>query len=198
MKAFFSLLALALLPLVAFAQNDAPPTELFSPDKKFSVRMLDSALPGADPDTGDQTLAVVAGGKVINKLPATGYFINALWSPDGKFVAVNDRRANSGDYLWVISLSDGKAVRTPDDNDVQPFVDRIVAKFPSYKSASFFKRLTEGVKWKGTNELVMKTTLSFEKDDRIFILTDTCKAEDGKLMFESGQIEKKASSVPMG
>jgi len=30
-------------------------------------------------------------------------------------VAINNRRANAGDYLWVISLRDGKPIKMPDD-----------------------------------------------------------------------------------
>lgn len=30
-------------------------------------------------------------------------------------MAINNRRANAGDYLWVISLANGQAIKMPDD-----------------------------------------------------------------------------------
>jgi hypothetical protein len=35
--------------------------------------------------------------------------------PVGGYVAVNNRRVNAGDYLWVISLKDGSPIKIPDD-----------------------------------------------------------------------------------
>ncbi len=44
-----------------------------------------------------------------------GYLLNAFFSPDNAYVAINNRRANACDYLWVISLRNGKAIKMPDD-----------------------------------------------------------------------------------
>ena len=60
-------------------------------------------------------LRVSAGGKKLAEFPTMGYLLNVFFSPDNAYVAINNRRANSGDYLWVISLRDGKAIKMPDD-----------------------------------------------------------------------------------
>jgi hypothetical protein len=46
-------------------------------------------------------------------------------------VAINNRRANSGDYLWVLSLKDGALVKRPDDRvdeSLRVHVERAVRK----------------------------------------------------------------------
>jgi hypothetical protein len=44
-----------------------------------------------------------------------GYLLGVIFSPKSRYVAVNNRRANAGDYLWVISLTDGSPIKIPDD-----------------------------------------------------------------------------------
>jgi hypothetical protein len=61
------------------------------------------------------TLRVSAGGKILAEFPTMGYLLDVLFSPDNAYVAVNNRRANAGDYLWVMSLRDGKPIKMPDD-----------------------------------------------------------------------------------
>jgi hypothetical protein len=70
------------------------------------------ATPG-HPD--ECTLRVSTGGKTLANFATMGYLLDVFFSPDNSHVAINNRRANSGDYLWVISLRDGKAIKMPDD-----------------------------------------------------------------------------------
>jgi hypothetical protein len=44
---------------------------------------------------------VRSGKQNVAKYRTEGYLIDAFWSPDGRYVAVDNRRANSADYLWV-------------------------------------------------------------------------------------------------
>src|SRR5437870_8242321 len=106
------LLAFSALCAIA-AQGQQPPHELVSPNKQYSVKMILAPMPGFDPY--DTTLEVCAGERVLARHPTEGYLLDAFWSPDGKYVAVDNRRANSGDYCWVFRLSDGAALKRPDD-----------------------------------------------------------------------------------
>ncbi len=172
------------------ADNDAPPEELFSPDRNFSVRMLQTPMPGVDPDDLSCTLAVVVKGKIVSKQATEGYLIKAFWNADN-YVAVNNRRANSGDYLWVFSLKNGHPLRIPDDNAIQPFIDEVAKKFPECVGHEFHKRLTEASGWKSADELTVRTNISFEKMDVFFVLTDTYRIKDDRLVLEESSIEKK-------
>jgi hypothetical protein len=93
------------------ANNESgPPSRVCSNDNKYCVSMVATA---GHPD--ECTLRVLAGGKKLAEFPTMGYLLNVFFSPNNAYVAINNRRANSGDYLWVISLRDGKAIKTPDD-----------------------------------------------------------------------------------
>ena len=188
----FATLALA---VVRADDSDAPPSELASPDKSHVIRVEGKPMPGVDPDDFPFTLEVLAQGKVQAKYPTEGYLINAFWSDDGNYVAVNNRRGNSGDYAWVFSLRDGSTIRKPNDAETQPFEDRIVKKFPEYKEHIFFKRLTEAASWKN-GTLSIKTKMSFEKINYLFTLIDTYKVEGDKLVQVGDVIEKKPIDHP--
>ena len=96
--------------------QDAAPTKILSPDGKSYVEISDTPLPGAD-SLDDFTLIISANGKVLTKVPTYGFLLAAHWSSDGKYLAVNNRRGNSGDYIWVFNLQSGKALKQPDDKN---------------------------------------------------------------------------------
>ena len=111
---FASSLALGLsLTLGSFAQSE-PRKKISSPNGKYSVQIVDEAQPGAD-SLDEFTLILSANGKDVAKVPTFGYLRAAHWSDDGKYVAVNNRRGNSGDYVWVFDLQSGNALKKPDD-----------------------------------------------------------------------------------
>jgi hypothetical protein len=45
----------------------------------------------------DRALVVTVLGEIIAQLPTFGYLLNAFWSPDNQYVAVNNRQGNAGD-----------------------------------------------------------------------------------------------------
>lgn len=108
---------LASLPLLAVAQDSQePPERIVSPDGKTSVRILHQAMPGNDGVSDYFTIEVAKGRQAIVCAPTEGYLMSAHWSPDGRLLAVNNRRGNSGEYMWVFDLSGAKIVKRPDDN----------------------------------------------------------------------------------
>jgi hypothetical protein len=115
---FFQMRACAVLLAVVAgmcqAQED-PPKILRSPDGAYAVRMVDKPAPGADPVMDFFTLEVLRGGTTIARVPTYGYLVDAHWSPDGAMVAVNNRRGNTGDYVWVFALEDGRVLKRADD-----------------------------------------------------------------------------------
>jgi hypothetical protein len=95
------------------AQNSSesgPPSEVCSTDKRYCVQMIPTP---SHPD--ECTLRISAAGSKLAEFPTFGYLLDVLFSPDNKYVAINNRRANAGDYLWVISLDKGQAIKMPDD-----------------------------------------------------------------------------------
>jgi len=195
----------ASLFLAPIAAEDKPPHELYSPDHRYSITILYSALTGADPYDGFFTIAVRSGQQDIAKYPTMGFLIDAFWSPDGKYVAVDNRRANSGDYLWVFRLSDGRAMRMPVDavpghpedayeKYAENLVQRVTRKFPQLTQDEFRKLFTFAKGWTDSGDLIVKTNFAFRNlpERLIAILLQTFRVADDKLVL----IDEKADKAP--
>lgn len=92
------------------ANESGPVSHVCSRDGRFCVDMIPTA---GHPD--ECTLRVSASGMTLAEFPTMGYLLDVFFSPDNAHVAINNRRANAGDYLWVISLQNGKAIKMPED-----------------------------------------------------------------------------------
>jgi hypothetical protein len=200
-------IALAILaPMLNSIAQEKPPDELYSPDKRYSVTILHSALPGSDPYNGFFTIAVRSGKRDLAKYPTQGYLIDAFWSPDGSYVAVVNRRGNSGDYLWVFRLRDGSAIKMPIDagpkqpaeyyeKDVRGTVARVTAVYPELTYDQFKKLFIFAHGWTKSGELQVKTNMGFRNlENEIVVVWETYKIENDKLVLVDRQIEK--SSLP--
>lgn len=149
--------------LIASGHGAAQSSNLSSPGGRYRLRILEHALPRADPYFGDYTLILSNRKRLLSKVSTTGYLIDALWSPDGRYVAVNNRRGNSGDYVWVFSLTDGKSVKKPDDTSFS-FPHREIGKICSDCNEGRFDRdLTIAKAWKSADELEVETRWRFYK-----------------------------------
>jgi len=159
-----------------------PPARLCSNDNNYCVRIvetniLDKSVNGhiysEYPDAEDHALVLSAKGKVIAQYPTYGYLLSAAWSPGNKYVAINNRRANAGDYLWILSLSDGKAIKVPEDlapkeersrllDDLNQIVKEITRSFPNATEENIRSKVwLEGRSWQSRNELKVREDFSF-------------------------------------
>jgi hypothetical protein len=193
----------ASLFLAPIAAEDNPPKELYSPDHHYSVRMLETALPGSDPDDGFSTIAVRSGDRYLAKYPTMGFLIDAFWRSDRKYVAVDNRRANSGDYLWVFRLADGHAVRVPIDaipshpddayeKYAEELVQHISKRFPELTFGEFRKLFTFAKGWTESGDLIVKTNFAFRNlpENQVAILLQTFKIADDKLVLIDEKVDK--------
>jgi hypothetical protein len=145
-----------------------------SPGGDYAIRILDKKLPGADSVFGDETIALYHGRKLLSHYPTTGYLLQAYWSANGSFVAVNNRRGHEGDYLWVFRLRDGEAIRKPDDKlgDPKSFLPRITKRFSNCTEDSLFRYYLIGMGWQAPNELKVRTDVRFYHTTPSDILID--------------------------
>ncbi len=154
-------LTLALLPFpTSHAQTpEEPPARIESPDGKTSVRILHEAMPGTDPGTEFFTLEVLRGEKAILRVPTAGYLLTAHWSPDGRFLAVNNRRGNSGDYIWVFDLAKAATLKTPDDKTGDKWIDagvkQIAAEIRSIAKKSPYRYWLTANGWEDGGKLLV-------------------------------------------
>ena len=112
---------------------------------------------------GEFTLVVSKRQRVIARVPTIGYLIDAQWSPDGRYVAVNNRRGNSGDYVWVFSLKEGRAIKKPDDDSFSVPVQEIRRVCSECNDSNFDKGLTTSKGWISADTLRVETRLRYYK-----------------------------------
>jgi hypothetical protein len=158
-------LSVSLAAVVATAQllsaQDESPKKLSSPDGKYLIELLEEALPGAD-SLDDFTLVLSSNGKPLAKVSTFGFLTAAHWSEDGKYVAVNNRRGNSGDYVWVFELATGKALKQPDDTNGEAW-EKAAAKavrkqLPSANADTLIRDWVTAQGWKdGHLQLVVRS-----------------------------------------
>jgi len=110
---------------VSAAQAELP-ERLNSPNVEYSIEVARGAA---------DSLLLSKGRQVVVKIPASvgpvGSFFEALWSPDGKYVAINKQRSSrpGGDEMWIVALPTGKVLRQPDDalwNELEQKADAFI------------------------------------------------------------------------
>lgn len=189
-------IALFCASICAIAADTEPPAFIASPDGKSSVRILQQAMPGADAATDFFTLEVLVGEAVVARVPTMGYLLSAHWRPDGTMVAVNNRRGNSGDYLWVFSLPDGACYKRADDPLGQRWIYMAVTevedKVKEANAESLYRNWMTAEGWTPSGELrVVVRTRYREVGTYDFQATATLR--NGKLVLGDGKAVKVES-----
>jgi hypothetical protein len=126
------------------------------------------------------TLRVSASDATLAEFPTMGYLLDVSFSPDNRHVAINNRRANAGDYLCVISLRNGQAIKMPDDvaEDLgkkeagtitgdhwwHQSSPEIIALCPMCTSDDLRHSFLFSTGWKSSSELKVVEEFEFSKD----------------------------------
>lgn len=176
----FAIITPAIVGLLIVEQPvSAQTTEIDSPDRQFLIKIVDEKMAKADPIMGDMTLVVSKGNHVIFRAPTTGYLIDALWNRDGNFVAINNRRGNSGDYVWIVSLLSGKALKKPDDGTFSVPLKTIAKECARCTEGSFDRDLMMAKAWRSVNEVEIETRWRFY-ETALVVRTATYKIDGRK------------------
>jgi hypothetical protein len=148
-----------ILQAVAKDQNWQPPKHVDSPDRRFSIDM-EPAKPGQASGGNDEFLVIREGGKEIARQATLGFLLDVFWDDTGKYVAINNRQANAGDYLWVFSLPDGKCIKPPDSPQLKPLSKLALDAFQHLDSRATDQKLEKvwvtGKGWWGNGKLLVR------------------------------------------
>jgi hypothetical protein len=148
----FHLIVILVIGTASLRLQAQAPDKLQSPDGKYSVEIVRKALPGADQLIDFFTLVLSKREKAVTKVPTSGYLTAAHWSPNRKYVAVNNRRGNSGDYLWVFALPSGEVLKKPDDKIGEAWekaaAQAVEKEFPAANDESFIRGWVTATGWK--------------------------------------------------
>ena len=182
----------------AFSQVDVY-REHFADDYQHSIQVVPTALPHAGP-YNDATLIVRAKDKVLARYPTgDAVIVDEFWSPDGKFVAAAQHTVGGGDFVWVLRLKDGKALKKPEllrpvprqplySTDV--LAARVRAKLPEFRHAISSNSGASIEDWTAQNELVIRAVVSFHAVKDSVEIIDTYRVTSRGLHLVRSQMHK--------
>jgi hypothetical protein len=164
MRIFLSLyLFFSALPAVADWTN----VLAVSPQKNWQIqRRQVGNLSGGDPELID--FVDLKSGKIVFSFVSTRRSADAEWSSDGSFVAINDRIATSGDFLYIFRVKEGHItlIRAPNDDSLTSSL------LDLYKQSNSSGRFTvTGQKWITNSSLVIHVSGGGYGDDATFEAT---------------------------
>jgi hypothetical protein len=118
---------------------------------------------------------------MLVRVSTIGYLLGAFWTLDERYVAVNNRRGNSGDYLWVFSLRTGQVIKGPDDigpvgkqldSDAltRAIVEKVTSQLPELTLKTFLRRTTIAKCWLTNNQLKVDTSLLFANGNGVWVM----------------------------
>jgi hypothetical protein len=177
-----------------------PPTRVCSRDNTYCVHMRPT------PGHPDQcTLGVTASGRTLAEFPTMGYLLDVFFSPDTQYAAINNRRGNSGDYLWVISLRDGQVIKMPDeiaedlgkkeagkisgDHWSDESIPEILALCPTCTSDDLRRSFLFSTGWQSSREL--KIVEEFEFSKTWIGVNNVCRITGARLSVAEHKIAKE-------
>jgi len=172
-------------------------SEFTAPSGQHSIKLIPASTE-SEPDRGE--LKLCAGQKILASYTVIGYITEVFWSPEDKYVALENRWANGGDYVWVFHLNDGAVVKRPDELQSDPqvayglnaLIQRIKQKLPEYKKGGFYKRTTHFVSWKSASDFELESIVGFTHvGDSYADVLDTYHISKTRLSLLDSKIEKK-------
>jgi hypothetical protein len=152
------------------AETEAADKEIrrVSPDGRFSIDISEKLHPQGDEFADFFTLELKSASGTLASYPTSGYLTEVHWSPGSDFVAINNRRGNSGDYLWILSLKDGSALKRPDDRfeeELREVVQAAVRKQePRATEENLRKYWLVASGWRGPHVLDIAFRAKYEGD----------------------------------
>lgn len=114
-------------PNEAAAQQLQPPATLQSPSASRAPPHVESPDGRFSVEIRANSLIIRDRGKQITERTTWGGLWDAFWSDTGQYVAINNRRGNAGDYIWIFSLPDGKCIKEADNNQLD-FLSKLASK----------------------------------------------------------------------
>ncbi|GEM_PF-2671425 len=174
-----------------------PKTHFKSPDERFSIDIqpIENAHTAG---FNDQLLLLREGKKELARQTTFGFLLDVFWDDTGKYVAVNNRRGNGGDYIWIFTLPQGKCIKQADTNQFTFLTQSASAAFLKIDSHATaekidkFRFVAKG--WWGSGpKLLVRIVTKFDYgrfDYHWFAYDAVVKIADAKFSLVSGEARK--------
>jgi len=187
-----AVVAATMLTASASAQSGEP-APVSAPGEGYSVLIVQEPMPGADEAIDCFTLQIMADNRLVASEPTSGYVLAEHWSVNGKYVAVNNRRGNSGDYLWIFTLPDGRCIKRPDDAIGREWeiaaLHEIAAKIKGADSDHIDRDWLTADGWTPSGELILKLQAKYSGLGT-FTCTGLAEIKEGRPALKSLTMEK--------
>ena len=167
--------------MLCMASNCLAQPVSHSPHGEFAINYLPVAKANMTPDC-TAYLVLERKGKEIARFPTIGEIQEVFWSPDGRYVAINNRRGESGDYLWVVATESGVVIHKPDDD--LPIKDE-TKQFPEYAHLELHKEWIMPKGWKPNNSLWVRVDDIYSHSDEYLSIDIIYSVNGGALHLVS-------------
>jgi hypothetical protein len=172
-----------------------PPTHVDSPDKRFVVEIQQI---NPDAKSLDRLIIIRDAGKEIARQKTVGYLLNVFWDDTGRYVAINNRRANAGDYVWIFSLPDGKCIKTADSGQFRFLMEPALNSFKRLDARATDQKLEKiwirAKGWFGSGKLLVQVAAKYGyqvgKFPAHFVYDAQVSINDSKFGLASGAARK--------
>ncbi len=186
--------------------HSSRPEKMCTPDHSYCIAIVQKKL-RQSPESEDAQLLVEKHGKAIAHYPTYGFLSDVYWSPDRKYVAVNNRRANGGDYLWVIAMAHGTPLKMPRDladalgkkyigdavGDPGPIEQEVVSKYPqcNFPDGIHNEWLTP-VGWKSPTEVDVLHRIRCQHSDTVIEVKKIYEVSGNNVKLKAQTISERA------
>jgi len=131
-----------------------------SPDGSYSAEIIEYSA-------NSRVLMIKKDGKTIIEESCSGFLLGVMWSPGGNYVAINERRGNSGDYLWIVDLQKAKVLKAPDNDLWRKMESRCISSLQAEAQRKWGADVEDikdwGIaeKWEDRDALMAKVMVAF-------------------------------------
>jgi hypothetical protein len=157
------------------------PPHVNSPGGRFSVEIRANSLIIRDRD------------REITERTTWGGLWDAFWSDTGQYVAINNRRGNAGDYIWMFSLPDGKCIKEADNKQLD-FLSELASKaFQRLNAGATEDRLENAsiraIGWDSGNDLLVQLSSRYDVRGQClhFVYDAEVRLSGSTIAFVSGE-----------
>ena len=81
-----------------------------SPDRMHTIKLSPYTGERRQLDIEDQTLFINKGDRNLSSFPFSGQLVSVYWSPDERYVAIDNHYGHRAWKTWIISLADGALI----------------------------------------------------------------------------------------
>jgi hypothetical protein len=187
------MIALVALPAMLSGALSAGSSQETSPGGRYTLNLREEVMPGAAEDE-DHAIVLLDGTKEIARHPISGTLLEQVWSPGGQWVAFNNRWANGGDCVWILSLKDGRILKKARDQfgeEIERAALEAIRKIePAATEEKFDRSRIDAMEWVSDSALKVRVGASYAIERGGFFYSPIIDVSDDILTLRPAVVER--------